>query len=248
MGYVFDFQDARSYEQKMMQSVNRVAIDVENRLMIELLNPMPGKRVLDIGSGIGMNFKALLDEGLQVTALDASPYMLDISEKKAGNRVDLHRGFAEDVPFDDNTFHYACLTTTLEFVENPRKALEEACRVTTDRLYVSILNRYAIRSLELRIKGVFTKSIYNRARFFSIWELKKMIRDLLGDVPIVWRTACQLPMKIGGAAHKIERFQMVQKCPFGAIVGVVISLTPRFKTRPLPLSIRPKQRPGEAIG
>lgn len=248
MGYVFDFQDARRFEQWMDQRQNRALAEKECRLMIELLNPLPGKTILDIGCGIGLNFIPLLNERLQVTGIDASPYMLDIAAEKAGKRVDLHRGYAEELPFEDNTFNYACMITTLEFVEDPYKALEEACRVTRDRIYLGILNRYAINGVQLRIKGIFTRSIYNRAQFFSVWQLKRMIRSILGDVPISWRTLCQMPEVFGEVGDKIGRFNIVQKCPFGAMVGIVASLVPRYKTTPLPLQISHKRRTGEASG
>ena len=70
----------------------------------------------------------------------------------------------------------------------------------------------------------------------------------MGDVPISWRTACQLPTGFGDFAHTIEKMPVVQKCPFGAIVGMVISLVPRFKTKPLPLTLRHKRRTGEVGG
>ena len=209
---------------------------------------MSGRRILDIGCGIGMNFSPLLGEGLQVTGIDPSPYMLDIAEKTAKNRVDLHRGYAENLPFDDNSFHYACLTTTLEFVDDPLRAIEEACRIATDRIFLGFLNRYAINGIRLRVKGVFTRTIYNHARFFSVWELKKIVRALVGDVPVSWRTACQLPHTFGQVAYKIEQINVVRLCPFGAYVGMVISLVPKIRTRPMPLRYRPKRRTRAATG
>ena len=248
MGYVFDFNDSRDYERLMNQPSSKFAAAHECRLMVGMLNPMAGKTILDIGCGIGMNFSSLLSEGLQVTGIDPSPYMLDMAKKHTENRVDLHRSYAEDLPFDDNSFNYACLTTTLEFVEDPQKAIEEACRVTKDRIFLGFLNRYAINGIQLRVKGVFTKTIYNRARFFSVWELKKTVRSLMGDVPISWRTACQLPPTFGGVAEKIEQINAVWRCPFGAYVGMVVSLVPRFKTRPMSLRVRPKRRHGTVTG
>jgi len=248
MGYVFDFHAARQYEQLMLRQDHRFVAELESRLMVDLLNPLPGKTVLDIGCGIGTNFPPLLNQGLQVTGLDASPYMLDIAAGVSGKRVDLHRGYAEALPFEDNSFAYACMSTTLEFVEDPRKVLEEACRVTKDRLYIGIINRYAITGIQLRVKGIFTKSLYNRARFFSLWEIKKMVRELLGDVPITWRTVCQLPVSFGQVAHHLEQIDLAQKCPFGAMVGMVVSLVPRFKTKPLSLRLRADRRTGEVGG
>lgn len=248
MGYVFDFNDAVSYEEWFNDPRNRFVVELEKRLMLDLLKAARGDTLLEIGCGTGAGLLTFIDNGVQVTGLDPSPYMLDIASKNVGNRADLHRGFAEDLPFEDNSFNYACLITTLEFVENPKRALEEACRVAKDRIFIGVLNRYAIKGIQRRVKGVFTKTIYNRAHFFSIWELKQIIRFLLGDVPISWRTVCQFSARPGRITNRIEQSSLLQKCPFGAFVGMVVTLVPRFKTRPLALSYKAKQTTGAAAG
>ncbi len=248
MGHVFDFNDAINYEKWFKKPRNRFTVDLENRLMLDLLMPSLGETVLEIGCGTGASLLPFLDKGLQVTGVDPSPYMLDIATKNLGNRVDLHRGYAEDLPFEDNSFNYACLVTTLEFVEDPKKALEEAFRVAKDKVFLGVLNRYAIKGVQRRIKGVFTRTIYNHAHFFSVWELKQLIRTLLGDVPISWRTVCQLPSASGKIASRIEQSTLLQKCPFGAFAGMVVTLVPRYKTRPLTVTYKAKQSSGVVAG
>ncbi len=240
MGYIFDFNDAVNYDQWYDKPQNRLAADLEFRLMLDMLKPMDGDSLLDIGCGTGASLLPFLDRGLQITGIDPSQYMLDIAFKKVGHRVDLHRGFAEDLPFDDNSFNYACFITTLEFVEDPKKAIEEACRVAKDRIFIGVLNRYALKGIQLRLKGIFTKSIYNRAQFFSIWELKKIIRAILGDVPISWRTVYQFLSASGEITSSIERSSLVQRCPFGAFAGIVFAPVPRYTTRPLSITCQAK--------
>ncbi|MFC1830089.1 class I SAM-dependent methyltransferase [Thermodesulfobacteriota bacterium] len=248
MGYVFDFNDAIEYENWFKDPRNRFTVELENKLMLDMLKPSRGETLLDIGCGTGASLLPFLDMGLQVTGLDPSPYMLDIASKKSQHRVDLHRGFAEDLPFEDNAFNYACLITTLEFVDDPRKAIEEAGRVAKNRLFLGVLNRYAIKGIQRRVKGVFTKTIYNRAHFFSVWELKQMIRSLLGDVPVNWRTVCQFPSPQGKITSKIEQSSLVQRCPFGAFAGMVVTLVPRFRTQPLSVPLKPKRPSGVVAG
>jgi SAM-dependent methyltransferase len=240
MSYVFDFNDAIDYEKRLNDPKIRFAVDLEKRLMLNALKPLRGESILDIGCGTGSSLQVFLENGLRITGLDPSPYMLDIAQKNIGNRADLHRGVAEDLPFDDNSFNYACLITTLEFVENPKKALEEACRVAKDKIFLGVLNRYSITGIHRRIKGIFSRNIYNHACFFSIWELKAMIRSLLGDVPISWRTVCQLSAFPGQITSKIEQFSLIQKCPFGTLIGMVVTLLPRYRTRPLTLPYKTK--------
>jgi SAM-dependent methyltransferase len=212
--------------------------------MMDMLQPMRGETLLDIGCGTGASLRPFLKKGLQVTGIDPSPYMLDIAENNLGNRVDFYRGFAEDLPFDDNSFNYACLVTTLEFVDDRQKALEEACRVAKNKLFIGVLNRYALKGIQRRVKGIFTKTIYNHAYFFSVWELKDNVRSILGDPPISWRTVCHLPSASSGIALRIEQSNIAQRCPFGAFAGMVVTLVPRFRTKPLTIPIQPKPSTG----
>lgn len=248
MGYVFDFNDAKAYEQWFKNPRNRFAADLESRLMVDMLNPMPREALLDVGCGTGASLAPFVEKGLNVTGIDPSQYMLDITLKNLGNRADLYRGFAEDLPFDDNSFNYACLVTTLEFVDNPQKALEEACRVAKDRIFIGVLNKYAIKGIERRVKGIFVKTIFNHARFFSVWEIKQIIRTILGRVPVSWRTVCQLPAGSGKFAHNLEQSSLVQRFPFGAFAGIVVTLVPRFRTRPLAMKYRQKHTVSTVTG
>lgn len=241
MGYVFDFKDARSYACWLRSTRNQCAAEFENQLMFSLLKPAKGESVLDIGCGTGFNMAALINADLDVTGIDPSPYMLDIASDHLGRRADLYRGFAEDLPFDDNSFNHACFVTTLEFVEDPAKAIGEACRVAKDRVFIGFLNRFALKGVQRRLQGVFTRSIYNRARFFSVWELKSIVRDLAGPVPVQWRTVLQLPNAPAKVFQVIEQSGLVQRSPFGAFAGLVVTLVPRFRTRPLATRCRTKE-------
>jgi SAM-dependent methyltransferase len=235
MGYVFDFQDARSYADWVNGQQNKWADDLERSLMMNLLKPADGESVLNIGCGTGHSTLPLLQMNLSATGIDPSPYMLDIAFETLGNHVELFRGFAEDLPFDDNSFNHAFFFISLEFVENPAKALAEACRVAKDKVFIGFINRHAIKYLQLRFQGLFHTSIYNHAHFFSIWELKRMVRALMGPVPINWRTVCQLPRIPGKVRWSLEKSGLVQRCPFGTFCGMVATLVPRLRTRPLAL-------------
>jgi SAM-dependent methyltransferase len=243
MGYVFDFNDARAYVQWMSQQRNEWASSLESRLMINLLNPAPGDSILDIGCGAGAGTLPLLEMGLNVTGLDPSPYMLDLCLAHVGHRVDLYRGYAEDLPFDDNAFNHALFFISLEFVDDPLKAIEEACRVAKDRVFFGFLNRFALKGAQRRRTGFCGGEVFKHARLFSVWELKSMVRSLAGPVPLTWRTVCQLPNASGRVLQNLESSHIVQRCPFGAFAGMVATLLPRFRTRPLAIRYKPEKTP-----
>ena len=237
MGYVFDFNNAVEYDQWFNKDGNQRIIDAENRLLVEMLHPRFGERLLDIGCGAGASLMPFLGKGIQLTGVDPSPYMLDIAKKKVGNRVDLHRAYAEDLPFEDNSFDYATFCLSLEFTEDPVKALEEACRVAKDRVIIGVLNRYAPLNMARQAKSFFFPNIYSQARFFSIWELKMMLSSILGRVPVKWRTTLQFPFVKGRWVSWVENRRLVQRSCFGTFIGMQIKPVPKFRTRPLSLKI-----------
>ncbi|RTZ98882.1 MAG: class I SAM-dependent methyltransferase [Deltaproteobacteria bacterium] len=248
MGYVFDFKDAKNYHLWAQNPRARLVVDLESSLMLDMLRPHPGETVLDIGCGTGVNLDRLIKHGIDVTGIDPSVYMLDFAEQHLGHRADLHHNYAETLPFEDNSFNHAIFMTSLEFVDDPHRAIAEACRVAKDKLFIGMLNRYALKNIYRRIQGIFRNTIYNRARFFSIWELKQMIHQLLGDVPVKWLTTCQFPTVSEGWKLRLEQSSWVQHSPFGAFAGMVVTLQPHFKTRPLPLKIQPKPAPKTVAG
>ncbi|MBI9077360.1 MAG: class I SAM-dependent methyltransferase [Desulfatibacillum sp.] len=239
---MFNNQDAASYDDWLFDPSKRATAQLEMRLMTRMLGKGQGLRLLDIGCGTGWALELFLRQGFDCTGLDPSPYMLDKARARLGNKVDLHQGFGESLDFDDNSFNVASLVTTLEFVENPLLCLEEACRVSKDQLFLGFLNRYAIKGLQRRLKGLFSASVYNKAQFFSVWEMKSMIRAVAGDVPIRWRTTCQLPGVYGQRSMQLEESPLVQRSPTGAFCGMVVTLNPKFRTRPIPLRVEPAHK------
>jgi ubiquinone/menaquinone biosynthesis C-methylase UbiE len=104
-----------------------------------LRNELKGrKRILDIGCGIG-SFEEMLPE-LNIIGLDSSKEMLEEARRRSDKKFVL--GDAENLDFPDQSFDAVFMVTTLEFLENYEKAIEEAARVLVPRgkLVVMILN------------------------------------------------------------------------------------------------------------
>jgi SAM-dependent methyltransferase len=236
MGYIFDFKAARQYDSWYENPQNRFVADLEDQILLRLLQPVKGERVLDIGCGTGRHLVMFLNMGLDVTGLDASPHMLEMARRKLGSRAQLHQGLAQDLPFEDNSFNIATLMTTLEFVDDVQGVIEEACRVAKDRIFLGVLNRYAIKGIARRLMGIFSESIFNRARFFSVWGLKGQVRDVLGEVPIKWGTVHHLPAGFRAYTEYIERCSLVQRSPFGTFIGMAVTLVPRYQTKNIPIN------------
>lgn len=239
MGYVFNFKDAASYDNWASDPAKKAVAELEKCLMDRVLGQGRGRRLLDIGCGTGWSLEFFMKQGFDGAGVDPSPYMLDRARARLGNRAVLTQGYGEDLFFDDNSFDVATLVTTLEFADDPKRCIMEACRVAKDQIFIGFLNRYAIKGLQRRLKGIFSTTVYNQARFFSIWEMKSLVRSILGDVPVRWRTTCQLPGVYGKRSIQLEESPLVQRAPTGAFCGMAVTLIPKFRTRSLPLSIKP---------
>jgi SAM-dependent methyltransferase len=237
MGYVFDFRDAWTCEKQAAHPTSCSIIERENRLLVDMLRPHAGDSLLEIGCGVGNTLSFLCDFGLRLTGLDPSAPMIDIARQRTGRRVEYHKGTAEDLPFDDNEFHYVIFAGALEFVEDPSRAVAEACRVAKEKLFVGAVNRWAFRAAELRIRGILSPTIYNRARFFGVWELKRMVARAAGKVPMTWETVSHLHWSGRWLGPWVDRASRLGRFPFGAYTGLVALLVPCFRTRPLELQM-----------
>ncbi len=95
-------------------------------------------RILDVGCGIGQ-FEQKLSE-LDITGLDNSKEMLEEARRRSNKTFVL--GNAESLNFDNASFDAVFYVTTLEFIDDYRKAIQEAYRVTkpNGKLLVMMLN------------------------------------------------------------------------------------------------------------
>lgn len=248
MGYIFDFNNTNAYVAWCDKARQMYDFKLQTALMMKMLSPLPGRNILDIGCGGGRCFAPLMDHGLQLTGVDPSPYMLDLAMDKFKSRVELHRAFGEDLPFEDNTFNYSIMMTSLEFMDRPGKAIEEACRVTRDKIFIGVFNKYAPLNILRRTKGFFCHNTLSYARFFGIWELKKIIHAIMGPVPVSWNTTLAIPFSRSRPAAYLEQCAVIQKSPWGTMVGMSIIPIPRFRTRPLSLRIHRNRPCGPVTG
>lgn len=248
MGCIFDNRLARLYEE-WFNSRGGISLDrLSTELIMSLLQPKRGERVLDIGCGTGNHLLLFYRIGLDVTGLDASSYMLDTARSRLGHRASLEVGRAEDLPFEDNEFDITTLILTLEFLDDPLAALTEAGRVTRDRIFVGALNSLSVGCILNKLSAVFHRSIFRGIRTFTLWELKDLVKKAYGDVPIKWGSAQMMPYISKQYAEGIERSSLLQSCPYGTFLGLVCRMTYRLKTEKLPITEKLKKGVEPIIG
>lgn len=227
---IFGEDIAGSYDRWLSTSLGRYMDTREKQLIADLLAPRPGERILDVGCGTGNHLLFFQKRGCHVTGVEPSAAMLDRARLKLEERADLKSGFAEDLPFSDNEFDVVTLITSLEFCHDPGAALREAIRVSRDRVFLGVLNKYSILGGCRKMQGYFTASVYNDAHLYSIGELLSLIGSILGPVRVRWGSVLFLPQRFYPFAAEVEERIPVRKNPFGAFLGLVFSVVYQYRT------------------
>ncbi len=95
--------------------------------IMKFLDVRDADSVLDIGCGAGN----MLDEIMKgsLFGIDMSTFVLGLSKKRLGDRVNLFRGNAEMLPFKDSTFDRIFCSEVIEHTMNPQRVIGEIYRI-----------------------------------------------------------------------------------------------------------------------
>jgi len=247
---VFDKNTARSCDDWLKSPIGDYVNSREKKLILTLLAPKEGEKLLDVGCKTGNNLLFLRRAGCDVTGIDSSLSMLETARKKLGDRADFYSGSPEDLPFSDNEFDVVTLINCLEFVENPQKAIEEAIRVSRERVFLGFLNKYSFNATQSVKSLIFPLSLYNEARFFSIWEVNNIVKSVLSGTSIQWGSVIFLPLNWYPFAAGIEKCIPVAKNPFGSFIGLTFPVvyTHRTLQDPIEASLKVSKAGGQLPG
>lgn len=129
------------------ETINQTKGPKLHRARIHVVRSAYG-RVLEIGSGTGMNFPLYtLSKVHSVDAIEPNRNRLKGSQWKRKNAVvpiRTHEAIAENLPFRDNTFDSVVCTLVFCTIPNPYKALQEIQRVAKNGAVVLFLEHVKV--------------------------------------------------------------------------------------------------------
>ena len=121
MGLLADYsRQARRYDE------TRAASPSVMRALSEALAGAPGPRLADIGGGTGNYAQALDRQGWASIVVDRSSAML---ARAAAKGLEVVEADAQRLPFKDESFDAVTMISMLHHVDDPVRALAEACRI-----------------------------------------------------------------------------------------------------------------------
>ncbi|MCT4625584.1 class I SAM-dependent methyltransferase [Halodesulfovibrio sp.] len=175
------------------------ALRAKMKLIADLISGWPrrGRRFLEVGCAAGRMTEMFYHAGFDVTGLDCSPSMLEAARELLGQRAEFFLGKAEHLPFEDRQFDYVGVGSVLEFVDDPEAVLEEALRVASRGVIVTVYSKWSLYYLSRNCSGA---DFADDRTWLSPFAVDRMLRNqvetglftrrsiLLGPV-CTWRDA-----------------------------------------------------------
>ena len=166
-GQLFDTWPDK-YDQWFTTPIGSLVKRVEGELLLDLLKPARGERILDAGCGTGVFTQEVLSHRSKVTGLDVSlPMLMRARQRAQRSFFQVIAGDMLTLPFPENYFDKTTSVTALEFIADGPGAVRELFRITRPRgvIVVATLNSlspWATRRKEEAQKGhtLFQKVIF----------------------------------------------------------------------------------------
>ncbi len=118
-----------------LRAPERLALLEAPRVVALSLAGLTVTRVLDVGTGTGIFAEAFAALGLAVTGIDTNADLLAIAAGYAPT-AQFKLAQAEQIPFSDRSFDLVFLGHVLHEADDPLTALQEARRVTRQRVAI----------------------------------------------------------------------------------------------------------------
>jgi len=107
-------------------------VALENRFILQQIGPLAGKKLLDLGVGLGESAVYFATKGAEVTAVDVSPEMVDLTLRlgqRYGVTIKGCVSGGEDLPVDSNAYDFVYSANTLHHVSDRNRFFEQIHRV-----------------------------------------------------------------------------------------------------------------------
>jgi len=194
----------KKYDQWFKTPIGELVKKYESELLLHMLRPGRGERILDAGCGTGMFTHDILASGAHVVGLELSLPMLMWAGRKLKPRpFHMVQGDMKTLPFSDNVFDRTISVTAIEFIEDAKGAVGELFRVTRPGgcIVVTTLNGLSPWAERRRAAGEKGHSIFEHVIFRSPEEMRA-----LSPVEGVIRTAIHFQKNDDpGHARQIEK-------------------------------------------
>lgn len=191
---------------------------LEKALLKKLLKTLePAESLLEVGCGTAHFTRWFESMGLKCYGIDLSDLMLK-EAKNLWPSGSLVQGESSYIPFKDKSVDVIAFMACMEYMPNSIKVLQEASRVARKGIIIGLMNKWSLPTIRRIVQVKMNRNPYYKdAKFYSILNLKQMLKGALDDryaIPF-WSTT---------VFSKIFRDLESSHFPFGAFLGIAVKL------------------------
>ena len=200
---------AQEYDVKRFSRGGRLIDRREKRAVLDALNPLDGRNVLEIACGTGRFTAMLAERGADIVGLDISSAMMAEGRKKAraagvADRIEFIRGDAARLPFPDDHFDTVFAMRFFHLADTPAKFLAEMCRVSKEQVFFDTFNDRSTRVL-------YNWLLPMGSRLYGHDEVKRLIdgagltlTDASHDFVLPYGFYRKIPNRLAGAFRSVD--------------------------------------------
>lgn len=174
------------YDDPLLDSVKRYHQSTEWKAVKNLLSDLSKGRALDIGAGRGISSYALAKDGWQVTALEPDPSLVVGTGAirtivRSGYDIEVVEEFAENLPFDDNSFDLVYGRAVMHHAKNLDTFCREIFRILKPEGSFLLTRDHVIdrdRDLQLFLDTHPLHSLYQGEHAYLLSEYMRAIRNV----------------------------------------------------------------------
>jgi SAM-dependent methyltransferase len=171
-----------AYRRWRVSRLGQITDRLEEELVLKLIGPPAGLRVLDVGCGDAVLAVTLAQRGARVTGVDVDPSVLAAGRARAatsGVAPDLMQGDIRALPFADHSFDTVLAVTVLCFVDDAARAMRKMTRVLRPggRLVIGELGRWSLWAAKRRMSGWLGSRLWRSTRFRTVRGLNDLVAD-----------------------------------------------------------------------
>lgn len=188
---------------------------------------LKGKRVLEIGCGLGLHSQLIAEAGAKLTSIDLTPRAVGLTQKRMalkGIASDVRVMDAENMEFEENEFDFVWSWGVIHHSARTERIVSEVFRVLkpAGEFRSMVYHKRSINALAIMMKGLVTgkffkgmsaQDVFNvysdgyTARFFSAAEFGSMLTRsefTVKDIRIVGQKSELLPFPGVGALGRLK--------------------------------------------
>jgi ubiquinone/menaquinone biosynthesis C-methylase UbiE len=231
---------AENYDSWYYTEKGKYVSGLEKEVLLKMVAPvemrdarfkMQDLQLIDIGCGTGYFTQFLGSYCRSIVGIDISMDMIKYAVKNhKGSNIKYLIANAENLPFKDGSFDMSVSVTAVNFFGNPAKSISEAVRISREKIFIGVLNKWSILFVLKKIKGFFSKTTYSNACFYSQREITNILSTLKFPLPSGERVRVRGIQKQYTYFFPFPRIRLIlswvervipSSLPFGGFMGIV---------------------------